>query len=276
MTYIYFDLDWQYNQGPSTTMDVDMVFDRFDPEDRSRCIFKENPGTSGHQSLVQGDPSWQTERDTMWSQWNDVFVTYFGGTINQRSSDGRRFDYPPYQLRIKWQTNDTELPALHVDVNRHELSFEWQGMFDRFYREEEEVDKRHERWFQREKPKLDGLTNACDTEDAIFDTMESWMAQLAQSRDDKRRDVRRIRIKQFYQQYNFDFSFDLFPEDEERALEMIEVAVHSADLIDFSEDDDDASEQASSDADEADEKWDLDVTEEDTSESSSDGGDEGV
>ena len=38
-----------------------------------------------------------------------------------------------FVVQIRGSVGDCALPALNIDVSRHELSFEWRNMFDRFF-----------------------------------------------------------------------------------------------------------------------------------------------
>lgn len=53
----------------------------------------------------------------------------------------KHVDLPPCQIRIKWVSNDTELPDLEVDFAKGEVSFLWQPMLELFYREAAALDR---------------------------------------------------------------------------------------------------------------------------------------
>lgn len=72
---------------------------------------------------------------------------------------GRRCDIPPYEIWIKWDKTDTELPGLEVNFEKREISFEWQRMIELFYREvavldksDRELAKEATGWLDQEKP----------------------------------------------------------------------------------------------------------------------------
>jgi hypothetical protein len=46
-----------------------------------------------------------------------------------------RFDLPPWTIEIGGLVNDTELPAWSFDYAKHELSFNWAGAMEAFFRE---------------------------------------------------------------------------------------------------------------------------------------------
>jgi hypothetical protein len=58
---------------------------------------------------------------------------------------GKHVDLPPCQIRIKWVSNDTELPGLEVDFAKGEVSFQWQPMLELFYREAAALDRHDSR-----------------------------------------------------------------------------------------------------------------------------------
>jgi hypothetical protein len=69
-----------------------------------------------------------------YNTWREGLETYLGVDPEARRTGGR-FDLPPYQIRIKSRATDSELPNLDFDVDKREISFEWEGMFARFFYE---------------------------------------------------------------------------------------------------------------------------------------------
>jgi hypothetical protein len=106
---------------------------------------------------------------------------------------GRRCDIPPYQIWIKWDKTDTELPCLEVDFEKREISFEWQRMLELFYGEIEVLDRRDRKlakeateWLDQEKPDFTAVLHR-----AVADL---------DSRRDHHRKVRRNRIDKQYRE----------------------------------------------------------------------------
>jgi hypothetical protein len=106
---------------------------------------------------------------------------------------GRRCDIPPYQIWIKWDKTDTELPGLAVDFEKREISFEWQRMIELFYREVVVLDERDRKvakeateWLKQEKPDFPAV---------LHRALEDLNA-----RQDHHREVRRNRIEKQYRE----------------------------------------------------------------------------
>ena len=105
--------------------------------------------------------------------------------------NGKRVDLPLYQIRIKWVSNDTELPGLQVDFAKGEISFEWQRMLELFFREAAVLDRHDSRLATEAMEWLD------EEERSIAAVLvRTWKDQAA--RESHRMEVRRERIKDWY------------------------------------------------------------------------------
>jgi hypothetical protein len=104
---------------------------------------------------------------------------------------GKHVDLPPCQIRIKWVSNDTELPGLEVDFAKGEVSFLWQPMLELFYREAAALD-RHD---GRLAAEAIGWLNTEDRSIAAV-LVRTWKDRVA--RESRRMMLRCERIKDWY------------------------------------------------------------------------------
>ena len=114
MVQIYFDRGTLRVEGVDSQVGVEMVFDRYDGEAKARCVFKENPLTTGRKANGNSDEFERNKSDAWRKAWKGL-KRYIRPGVGARAESGR-FDLPPYQIRIKTKANDTELPNLEFDV----------------------------------------------------------------------------------------------------------------------------------------------------------------
>jgi len=110
-----------------------MTFDRFDVDDTSRCIFTQDLEYTEHEESLSQDT--QMAFDMLWEL---IRIRHEFNPKAIRVS----LEETPHVISIEDNANDTELPALQLDTRRREISFEWKGMLDAFFREAAEQDKR--------------------------------------------------------------------------------------------------------------------------------------
>ena len=160
MVQVYFDCGQVVVENTYCDMVVEMVFDRYVGENKDRCVFTEGPATRGmheiswiphHQFSPNYIQSCERERWAVWQRNLDLYL----GAYPAAKAKGGRFDLPPYQIQIKRAAADTELPKLEYDSKRKEISFEWQGMFDRFYSECEREAVRNDKDTRRQIYKVE-------------------------------------------------------------------------------------------------------------------------
>jgi hypothetical protein len=195
MTTIHFGLGDGDIHG--CMMHMDMVLDRFDPENKERCIFKEKTRTTGAAGTTDPEDCEFREKENrvIAARWREKWVLYFGGTLNDRGEKGGRFDIPPYPLRIEREVLDSKLPGIRADAERNEISFEWRGMFSCFYREWGEVGRRMRAWQRYMGIKW---TSTYVDEGKFVDGGWSLFKQVILRQREVIRQVRRVRIKKFY------------------------------------------------------------------------------
>jgi hypothetical protein len=148
MLQIYYDCGSTGISGCLCDLRVDMVFDRYEGADKQRCVFAENPLTTGQENDGPDDYfhfNYPEFRRQKFENWKKNIEFYLG--VRPRAEKPTRASIGPFhvqlhQIRFKSKANDTELPHLEFDFERREISFEWQGMFDRFCLEAVLLEKR--------------------------------------------------------------------------------------------------------------------------------------
>jgi hypothetical protein len=218
MVSIHFDLGRIGGDGHVCQMLVNMAFDRYEEgEGKRRCVFAENPLTTGKRDRWLTEPGWQAFERKKSSALKKKIKLYLGSsgagngharvtraTVAKKESGRARFDLPPHQIRIKSKANDTELPGLKLNLQsaRREISFEWEGMFDAFYSEES-------RRLTAEREIMAPLIQALKEEEDC--SLVRIMALLTRSRKIYRASVKKIRrdrIKKWYTDKQLDFAID--------------------------------------------------------------------
>jgi hypothetical protein len=153
MVQIWIDCGMPMIQGAPRLMGLSMIFNRYEGQDKRRCVFTEDPRTTGADNFAtmgvnagHSRAFYQQYERLKFNTWKDKIDKYLGADPDAKDEGGQsdlpRFDLPPHQIRIKFQANDTELPNLKYDFARREISFEWEAMFDSFYAEQALLKKR--------------------------------------------------------------------------------------------------------------------------------------
>lgn len=166
MTQIHSDSETTEVEDLTCLMGSKLIFSHYDPRNKTRAVFKQCPkeGKGGHEHFCTLTRERAGENK---SRSLDDFHISAGLSDEGRcsfcfgSSKNRRCDLPPYSIRIKWEANDTELPGLEADFARCEISFEWQGMFEMWFREAAILNRLYQdiatdslQWLDREKPSM--------------------------------------------------------------------------------------------------------------------------
>lgn len=129
------------------------------------------------------------------------------------------------------RANDTELPNLEYDFEKREISFEWEGMFARFYDEAAMLEKREHKTMTEAMEWLDGKYGSIAGAMAVSQKAKQawWCSAKA---------LRRDRIKKWYlENHNRHFEDDDFEEeDEDKALDAIQYLELHGDLARSAED----------------------------------------
>ena len=221
MVQIYFDCGSATIEGIDCQMRAEMVFDRYEGGAKHRCVFKENPLTTGKVNNKNSESFTQAYELRKRCAWRAGLQDCLGGDPGARK-DGENFDLPPHQIRIKSKANDTELPHLEFDVLKREISFEWKGMFDCFYGEAARQEKRDHVVIADMADMAEYLSPA-NGDTSIVNAMALSKKNMATRRTNKKA-IRRERIKKWYlENHNLEFTDSLMEEEaEEKALTAIE------------------------------------------------------
>lgn len=206
---IYFDCGRTFRiDGVKRRMAVNMVFDRYEDQSKTRCVFTAETPTTGTRN--------ERYERTKLEVWRSKLEVYLGATSGARA-EGGRFDLPPYQVWIRTSANDTEFPGLECDFHKREISFEWEGMFACFYREAAELER-------RDLVIMDGAREGLSRGNWLL------MRMSADARRGSAKRIRRERVKRWYMEnYGRDFRDSSFEEkEEETALKALPYRVMAA------------------------------------------------
>jgi hypothetical protein len=215
MVQIYFDCGTARIEGTTCMMGAEMVFNRYEGKTNNRCVFTEH-STTGTRNLRNSEAYNQHYERAKFRVWQSNIAMYLGADPGAMD-EGGRFDLPPYQIRIKSKANDSELPNLEYDFQKREISFEWEGMFARFYREAAKQDK-------REYAILSEATEWLDRGDCSIVGALALTKRHKEARRSSMKDIRRNRVKEWYlEKHDWEYKDRLFDEEEEnKALDAIE------------------------------------------------------
>ena len=247
ITEIYYDCDGGYVGDELCYMGMKMHFARFE-DDKRRCVFVESGKTSTCKRHWE-DHEWEEYQEIKYRHWREKVHMYRGYSDGSVNDEGGRFDIPAHQIRIKTHVNDTELPDCRFDFQKREISLNWFGMFDRFYREVAAVDRSEDKSvYGNIMPEMDAFkANGGRFND--FNDLVPYLRKWISSSKTARRDVRRFRIKEWYDECWGNEEFPLtctnefleehYVEDETEALKAVREMEKGVDFIEFAEDADD-------------------------------------
>jgi hypothetical protein len=111
--------------------------------------------------------------------------------------------------------HDTELPNLEYDSQKRGISFEWEGMFTRFFREatvlerlERKIKAEAKQWFEDDDDPAKRFVRRT--------TARALAIRHKAARRDTAKRIRRSRIKEWHlENHDLDFKDDRFDEEEE-------------------------------------------------------------
>jgi hypothetical protein len=180
------------------------VFNRYEQDNKHRCVFTETLD-----SITKRDEAYDRK---MFAAFEEKLILYLG-----TGSKSARFDLPPCRIRVGPKVNDTELPNIAYDSQKREISFEWEGMFTRFFREAAAMERLQSRVKDEAKRWL-------DNDGSIAGSARGLVKRHMAARRTIAKRIRRMRIKDSYlEHHGVDFKDDRFNEEEEHsALERID------------------------------------------------------
>jgi hypothetical protein len=82
-----------------------------------------------------GPPAWEEEHLNLRNTLTGADKTNYLASLRDHTSIGRGYR-PPYYLKLREAVNDTELVDLAVDIEAHEISFDWHRTFALFFVEQ--------------------------------------------------------------------------------------------------------------------------------------------
>jgi hypothetical protein len=183
-TQIHSDCEITGDMDVTCLMGSELIFSHY--ENKTRTVFRGRPEQGGHEKFcIQCR---ETAREKKSRSLDDFLIKGATCDLCFGKPTSPRCDLPPYQIRIKWEANDTELPDLEADFANRAASFEWQGMFEMFFHEaavlsrsDNDIATEALQWLDREKPSMASVI------------LRAW--GYYEARRERRKQVRRNLIK---------------------------------------------------------------------------------
>ncbi|KAF8069322.1 hypothetical protein FPV67DRAFT_1669328 [Lyophyllum atratum] len=110
---------WYSNRHGKLQLSSEFSFDRMDPSNPSRAIFSDKECAT-------------------------IFHAKLAARLRTRLKWGNPPHCPKVLVQIRRQINDTAVPDLEVDYDSLKLSFAWKGLYNAFFREEREFERRRQ------------------------------------------------------------------------------------------------------------------------------------
>ncbi|KAF1912858.1 hypothetical protein BDU57DRAFT_521417 [Ampelomyces quisqualis] len=182
LVQIEFQLEKYNLGGKSKRPVVPVVFDRVGKlEEKEKVWFKDKRPVSavcedkGQKGRIQFQKTMQ--------RWEE--------NVKQRKAE-----MPNYTITISGMVNDTDLPDLEIDVEKHEVCFQWKKMLHLFFREHEQIGLLKDLWqVQTTQQIRENNARLAKGEHLMpADFPPPWSTAEAEMR--KR--VRRARLKEYY------------------------------------------------------------------------------
>ncbi|KAK4611510.1 hypothetical protein CLAFUW4_13234 [Fulvia fulva] len=122
---------------------LELFFDRLEGPNDSRCVFKEDPKSTGGPSKGASETFRRTYEKKKGQQWRRALDEYMGIKHGRRTKI-RQFERPAHIISIYGHSLDSVLPGLEYDIENRELSFQWEPMLAAFFSEQHELNRRSE------------------------------------------------------------------------------------------------------------------------------------
>lgn len=192
---------------------MEMFYNRMDPEDRRRIVFREGMDTRDNED---GERCSRAK----YGAWRRNLQFYLEADEGAPENGGRH-ELTPYIASIYGASLDCELPGLRYDVQKKEVSFEWDEFLAGFCKEYKELERRR----MAVVPKLEAMVEDVDPS-SFMDTLGSAFLEIVANRRVVRKHVRRERIMNFYKEkHGLDMRVELMDlEHEKYQLERLEAA----------------------------------------------------
>ncbi|EME39921.1 hypothetical protein DOTSEDRAFT_74705 [Dothistroma septosporum NZE10] len=124
----------------SKVLMLELFFDRLEGTDNDRCVFKEDPKSTGRPSKGASEDfkrSYESKKGRLWKRALDQYLGIEEGKAVRRM----RYEHPAHIISIYGHSLDSPLPGLEYDIEKRELSFQWEPMFTAFFLEQHELGR---------------------------------------------------------------------------------------------------------------------------------------
>ncbi|PBL04286.1 hypothetical protein ARMGADRAFT_1004874 [Armillaria gallica] len=133
-TWIHIDPgEWYSEDHGKVFLASEFKFSRLDPTDPSRAIYNDE-------------------------QCHEDFHEEFARRLKRMFENGPSLERPRVIVQVRRSANDTMLPAFHSNFDPEskvfEISFDWKGMYNHFFREDKEVSRRMHDWVESIKDEV--------------------------------------------------------------------------------------------------------------------------
>jgi hypothetical protein len=125
--------------------------------------------------------------------------------------DSTNIEIPHHTIQIRRDVHDGPIPAISVDYDKFEISFDWRGLFTAFYGEEQLYQKLTDKWASSQEAwKSRMAAKVTRGEIDMMQVITEASNAFAKGSEDCRKQARRARIrKQFRDLDGREFDFDL-------------------------------------------------------------------
>jgi hypothetical protein len=190
MVQIHSDCDISHFKNFTCLLEHELGFSHYEGNDRVvfKPIFRAEPGDHEDECTAR----YIRARNDKSQSVEDLRLPLRRNPANYLEKvGGKHVDLPPCQIRIKWVSNDTELPKLRVDFEKGEISFEWKAMLELFFREAA-ILGRHDCLLATEA--MQWLKEEDRSMTAVL--LRTWKDRAA--REQHRMDLRQFRIQNWF------------------------------------------------------------------------------
>ncbi|KAI3330213.1 hypothetical protein F4824DRAFT_479114 [Ustulina deusta] len=180
-------------------------FEKLSGDNDERAVFSELREDYHKSTEILLDDSEDNPEDTLCKYvttlWKECFYEY------SLPAPETAFSTPPHILSVRRIVNDTALPGLEVNWERHAISVLWKEMLTSLFAEEEylkqvEADEFREKGIANEdKFKSLGERARDGDQGALEEFMKSMISQVTDTRNKQRQMVREKRFRRLYNNY---------------------------------------------------------------------------
>ena len=138
-------IDWQlekYNLGgKSRRPEIPTSFHRFSGDrHKSLVYFRDRRDVEDvvphNESIGNGKGKVSVKYQMVMDRWEENVTSI-------------RPEMPNYTIEVDGVVNDTEIPSVELDIDDREIAFDWRGMLQAFFKEQERIGVLKKRWVRR-------------------------------------------------------------------------------------------------------------------------------